>query len=179
MSESADEHIASTIAAVKDGGRRWSALVDERRSAARAADRRTCLLVSLLCGMLALCSLAACALTVGTALRGNGIVVPIVVGMFGLSGAFPLYVVATAVAQTAVRVDGVLPARIRIAAAIIRSGQAVFLGSALGTGVAGVLVAVNGAPIAVIVGVVVGAVVAAAAALGRTLAGLFRRMAAA
>jgi len=164
VSDSAEEHIAATIAAVREGGRRWSALADDRLVAARAADRRACLLISLLCGVLLLCSVVACALALGPALRGTSVIVPIVVALFGLSGALPLYVVASAAA------------RLPVAVAVARSGQALFLGAALGAVVAGLVVAFNGTPFAAVAGLVVGAAVVAPAVLGRRLVDLIQRV---
>ena len=165
MAESADEHVASTIAAVREGGRHWAAVADARLAAAAAANRRTCLLISMLCGVALLGAVAACALTVGPALGGNDILVPVVVALFGVSGAMPAYLIATALA-------GRSPGRLGIAAAIIRSGQALFAGAAAGAVAAGVLV---GMPAA---GIVVGVLVAVLALLGRPVIDLFARMAA-
>lgn len=162
MSESAEEHIAATIAAVRDGGRRWTALTDSHRAEVRAADRRSSLLTSLLCALLLLVSVVACALTVGPALAGRGVLVPVVVAFFGMSGSLPLYVIASAAPQ------------LRAATAIVHSGQALFLGTALATVVAGVLAAVNGVPVAAAVGIGAGLVVAGAAWSGRGLAGVVR-----
>lgn len=163
--ESADEHIASTIAAVREGGRHWAALVDARRSVAAAADRRTCLLISLLCGVVLLGAVTACALTVGPALGGTNVLVPVVVALFGVSGAMPAYLIATVLA-------GRSPGRIGIAGAIMRSGQALLAGAAVAAVAAGVLV---GMPPA---GIVVGVLVAVLAFLGRPVIDLFARMAA-
>jgi hypothetical protein len=179
VSGSTDEHLAASIAAIRDSAHQWIALVDAERVAARRANRRVCLLASLVCGLLLIGAATACAMTIGLAFRGTPILVPIVVALFGMSGALPFYALAAAAALMAVRADGERLRHIRVTIAVIRAGQAMFIGSALAVIGAGVLVAVNGFPAAAILGVGAGATVGGFAVAGRALTGLVQRTAAA
>lgn len=163
MSNTTDERMADAIAAIKGYARRLSALADAERAASRATRERMCLLVTALSMVLMLCAVAACVMTAELAVRGILIAVPIFVAVLGLSGALALYVVGAAVAYRSVRTGRSLPARMRFAVTVTMTGQALFMGTALATFVAGVLVAVNGLSI--------GAVVAAAVALGVAVLG--------
>jgi hypothetical protein len=163
MSRSTDEHIADAIAAIRGESHRWSAMAEARRRAARTAGRQTCLLVTALSSMLMAGALVACALTAGPAVSGTLIAVPVFVAALGLSGSLLLYVIGAAVAWRSVATDRALGAGMRFVVAITMTGRALFMGTALATVLAGVLVAATGLPSA--------AVLAAAVAVGTAVLG--------
>jgi hypothetical protein len=171
MSRSTDEHIADAIAAIKGESQRWSAMAEAQRTASRTAGRQTCLLVTALSSVLMVCALVACALTAKLAVSGTLIAVPVFVAVLGLSGSLLLYVVGAAVAYRSVVTDQALGAGMRFMVAITMTGRALFMGTALATVLAGVLVAAHGLPSAAVLAV---AVAVGVAVLGQKLGVIIR-----
>ncbi|WP_130507905.1 hypothetical protein [Krasilnikovia cinnamomea] len=120
--------------------------------------------------------MAASAMTAKLAIGGTLFAVPIFVAVLGLSGSLSLYVVGAALAYRSVGSGPTLPARMRVLVAVTMTGQTLSKGTALATALAGLLVAVNGAPAAAVlaVGIAVGVIV-----LGRKFATVIRHAAAA
>ena len=171
MSRSTDEHIADAIAAIRGESQRWSAMAEAQRSASRTAGRQTCLLVTALSSVLLVCALLACALTARPAVSGTLIAVPVFVAALGLSGSLLLYVIGAAVAWRSVATDRASGAGMRFVVAISMTGRALFMGTALATVLAGVLVAATGLPSAAVLAV---AVALAVAVLGQKLGVIIR-----
>ena len=163
MSRSTDEHIADAIAAIKGESQRWSAMAEAQRTASRTAGRQTCLLVTALSSVLMVCALVASAWTATPAVSGTLIAVPVFVAVLGLSGSLLLYVIGAAVAYRSVVTEQASGAGMRFIVAITMAGRALFMGTALATVLAGVLVAAEGLPSA--------AVLALAAAVGVAVLG--------
>ena len=174
MSRSTDEHIADAMAAIKDESRRWSAMAQAQRAASRATVKRICLLTTALSAVLVLCSAAVCVMAARLALSGTLIAVPVFVAVVGMSVSLSLYVVGAAVAYRSVATDRVLRAGMRFAVVVTKTGQTLFMGTALATVLAGVLVAFNGLPMAAVMAAVVAVVVAV---LGRKLGGFVQQSA--
>jgi len=168
---STDEDIAGAIAAIKNESRRWSALAEARRTASHAASRQTCLLVTVLSAVLMVCALVASAWTAEPAVSGTLIAVPVFVAVLGLSGSLLLYVIGAAVAYRSLVTDQASGAGVRFVVAITMAGRALFMGTALATVLAGVLVAARGLPSAAVLAV---AVAVGVAVLGHKLGVIIR-----
>lgn len=171
MPGSTDQDIADAIAAIKNEARRWSAMADARRTASRTAGRQTCLLVTALSSVLIVCALVASAWTARPAVSGTLIAVPVFVAALGLSGSLLLYVIGAAVAYRSVGADQAVGAGVRFMVAITMAGRALFMGTALATVLAGVLVAAEGLASAAVLAV---AVAVGVAVLGQKLGVLIR-----
>jgi hypothetical protein len=117
------------------------------------------------------CALVACALTAKPAVSGTLIAVPVFVAALGLSGSLLPYVIGAAVAYRSVATDQVSGSGMRFAAAIIMTGRALFMGTALATVLAGALVAAKGLPSAAVLAV---AVAGGVAVLGQKLGVIIR-----
>ena len=102
-------------------------------------------------------------------------VVPVFVALFGLSASLSLHVIGAALAYRSGASGRALPARERASVAVTMTGRTLSMATALATGLAGVLVAVNGLPSA---GALAGVAAIGVAVLGRKLASIIQPAAA-